>query len=229
MRRLGAAGPVAIILSFWPPLGGFILLAALTRLGPWLRMHDLSGMVIYFLLCFVLIGISFVLTYSCAILAGWAFGFAIGWPLAVVTITSASILAYAIGRWIARDRVLAVIREKPKWNAIHRSLLGKQSGRIMLVVALLRVPPTSPFALANFMLAAARVPLLEYTLGTLIGVAPRAAMATFTAAGFEQLQFKNVSATWSLVAAIISTILVCVVLGVLANRALRQMTGESAK
>jgi len=225
MRRLGAAGPVAIVLSFWPPLGGFVLLATLTRLGPWLRMHDSMGMMVYFLLCGSLIGISFVPTYACAILAGWAFGFAVGWPLAMVTITVASLLAYVIGRWIARDRVHEVIQANARANAIYRSLLGSRSGRTMLVVALLRVPPASPFALANFVLAAARVPFWEYAVGTLIGLGPRTAMATFAAAGLEQLQFKNVSATWMVVAGMIATIVVCVVLGVLSNRALRQLSG----
>lgn len=225
MRRLGAAGPVAIVLSFWPPLGGFVLLATLTRLGPWLRVHDSVGMAVYFLLCSFLIGISFVPTYACAILAGWAFGFAVGWPLAMVTITVASLLAYVIGRWLARDRVHEVIQANARANAIYRSLLGTRSGRTMLVVALLRVPPASPFALANFVLAAARVPFWEYAVGTLIGLGPRTAMATFAAAGLEQLQFKNVSATWMVVAGMIATIVVCVVLGVLSNRALRQLSG----
>ena len=225
LRRLGAVGPVAIILSFWPPLGGFILLAGLTHLGPWLRAHDTLGLLIYFLVCGFLMGISFVPTYSCAILAGWAFGFAVGWPLAMVTITAASLLAYAIGRGISRDRVLQVIQEKPQWHAIHRSLLGSRPGRTTLVVALLRVPPASPFALANFVLAAARVPLFEYTAGTLAGIIPRTAMAAFAAAGLEQLRFKNVSGTWTVVAGIVATIIVCVVLGLLSNRALRQMTG----
>lgn len=228
VRRLGAAGPVAIVLSFWPPLGGFILLASLTSLGPWLRAHGAEGMLIYFLFTGVLMGISFVPTYSCAILAGWAFGFAVGWPLAMVTITAASLLAYAIGRWIARDRVLEVIREKPSWDAIYRSLLGKKSGRTTLVVTLLRVPPTSPFALANFVLAATRVPLLEYTVGTLVGVAPRTALATFAAAGLEQLRFKNVAETWTVVAGIVATLLVCIILGMLAKRALNELTAQPA-
>jgi uncharacterized membrane protein YdjX (TVP38/TMEM64 family) len=226
MRRLGAAGPVAVVLSFWPPLGGFVLLATLTRLGPWLRAHGAQGVLIYFVITGALMGLSFVPTYSCAILAGWAFGFAVGWPVAMVTITVASIIAYAIGRWIARDRVLQVIQERPRWRAIHRALLDRTSGRTLLVITLLRVPPTSPFALANFALAAARVPLFDYILGTFIGIAPRTALATFAAAGLEQLRFKDVSQTWSVVAGIVATIVVCVVLGVLANRALREMTVE---
>ncbi len=227
-RRLGAAGPVAIVLSFWPPLGGFVLLAFLTRLGPWLRVHGGEGIAIYFLLTGFLMGVSFLPTYSCAILAGWAFGFAVGWPLAMVAITVASLLAYAIGRWISRDHVIEVIRERPQWKAIHHSLLGSTFGRTMLVVTLLRVPPASPFALANFVLAAARVPFVEYTMGTLVGVAPRTALATFAAAGLEQLRFKNVSDTWTVVAGIVVTIIVCVVLGVLSNRALKEITDRRA-
>ena len=228
LKRLGASAPVAIVLSFFPPLGGFVLLATLTRFGPWLREHGNEGLLIYFLFTGFLMGVSFVPTYSCAILAGWAFGVAVGWPLAVATITVASLLAYAIGRWIARDRVLEVIRERPRWNAIHQALLDQGSGRPLLVVTLLRIPPASPFALANFVLAAAKVRLSHYTLGTLIGVAPRTALAVTTAAGLEQLQFKNAADTWVVVAGIVATIIVCVVLGVWANRALRRVTGNGS-
>ena len=226
LKRLGAAGPVAIVLSFFPPLGGFVLLATLTSLGPWLRAHGTEGMVIYFLFTGLLMGVSFVPTYSCAILAGWAFGVAVGWPLAVVTITVSSLLAYAIGRWISRDRVLEVIRERPRWHAVHRALLDRRSGRALLVVTLLRVPPTSPFALANFVLAAGQVRLFDYTVGTLIGIAPRTLLAVTTAAGLEQLHFKTATDTWAVVAGIVATIVVCVVLGLLATRALRKVTQE---
>ncbi len=225
-KRLGAAGPVAIGLSFFPPLGGFVLLATLTRLGPWLRDHGIEGMVIYFLFTGLLMGVSFVPTYSCAILAGWAFGFAVGWPLAVVTITVASLLAYAIGRWICRERVLEVIQERPRWNAVYQALLDRSSGRALLVVTLLRVPPASPFALANFVLAAGRVRLFDYTLGTMIGIAPRTALGVATAAGLEQLHFKTATNTWAVVAGIVATMVVCMVLGMLANRALHKVTRE---
>lgn len=228
-RRLGAAGPVAIVLSFWPPVGGLLLLTTLTTLGPWLRQHAALGLLIYFLGAALLVGFSFLPTFSCAILAGWAFGFTVGWSITMVTLTVGSLIAYAIGRWIARDRVLEVIAEKPGWNAVHRALLGTESGRTLLVVTLLRIPPASPFALANFVLAAARVPLWDYTLGTFIGIAPRTAAAAFAAAGLEQLRFKNVSETWTVVAGIVATIIVCVVLGILSNRALRSMSAAPAR
>ncbi len=226
-RRLGAAGPVAIVLSFWPPLGGFVLLATLTQFGPWLRAHGNEGLLIYFLFIGLLMGLSFVPTYSCAILAGWAFGFAQGLPLALVTITAASLIAYAIGRWIARDRVLEVIREKPKWDAVFRSLLERGPGRTLFVVTLLRIPPASPFAIANFVLAAGRVPLWPYTIGTLVGITPRTALAALAAAKLEQLRFSDVMETWMFVAGIIATLVVCAVLGRLANQALRRVTGYS--
>ena len=228
-RRLGAAGPVAIVLSFWPPLGGFLLLATLTTFAPWLREHAALGLVVYSLLTVLLVGFSFLPTFACAIFAGWAFGFAVGTTVAMFALTVASLVAYAIGRWIARDRVLEVVAEKPKWRAVHRALLGKNSRRTLLVVTLLRIPPYSPFAIVNFVLAAARVPLWDYTLGTFLGLIPRTAAAAFTAAGLEQLRFKNVSDQRTLVAGIVATVVVCIVLGVLANRALRSISAAPAR
>jgi uncharacterized membrane protein YdjX (TVP38/TMEM64 family) len=223
-RRLGASGPVAIVLSFWPPLGGFVLLTTLNWFGPWLREHGTEGLVLFFLFTVATVGVSFLPTFSCAILAGWAFGFAVGTPVAIAALTVASLIAYAIGRWISRDRVIEVIRERPQWNAVYESMLGSDTGKTMLVVTLLRIPPMSPFAIANFALAAARVRLFPYTLGTVIGIAPRTALGAFAAAQLEQLRFKDVGDRWMAVAGITATIIVCVVLGMMANRALKNVT-----
>jgi uncharacterized membrane protein YdjX (TVP38/TMEM64 family) len=226
-RRLGAAGPVAVMLSFSPPIFSLLLLARLTEVGPWLQGRGLDGWLIYFVLAGLLMGVSLLPTYACAILAGWAFGFAAGFPLAMATITVAAVIAYVIGRWIARDRVIDVIRERPRWRAVHEALLGSDRVRTRFVVTLLRIPPSSPFALANFCLAAARVPLVDYTLGTLVGVAPRTALAAFAAAGLKELTFKNVgNAGWVIAAGIVATLVVCMILGLMANRALQQVTGE---
>jgi len=229
MRRLGAAGPVAIVLSFAPPFGGFILLAALTWLGGWLRGHADIGWLVYLVCVAILIGISFVPTFSIGILAGWAFGFVAGWPLSVVATTVGALLAYAIGRRIARDRVLELVQERPRLRAVHEALLAQHGRETLLVVTLLRIPPASPFALANFLLAATRVPLADYTLGTFLGILPRMALTAFAGAGLNQLQFKNVLETWMVVTGIIAAVFVCIILGVLANRALAQITANPKK
>lgn len=226
VRRLGAAGPFALVLSFCPPLGGFALLATLTSSGPWLRDLGFGGILIYFFGIGLLLGISLVPTYTSAILAGWAFGFAIGWPLALATLTVASVLARAVGGWVAQDRVMAIIREYPALAAVHRALLGSPTRRTALVVTLLRVSPMSPFALTNFALAAARVPLGAYVFGTVVGLAPRTALAAFAAAGLEQLLFERVGDRTTVIVGIAVTVAAFGVIGLLAKRALRNLTAE---
>jgi len=227
-RRLGAAGPVAVVLSFWPPLGGFLLLATLTTFAPWLREHYALGLLLYFLGTTLLVGFSFLPTFAVAIYAGWTFGFGVGFAMAMAALVVASLIAYAIGRFIARDRVVEVIAEKPSWQAVHRALLG-DSRRIVFVTMLLRIPPMSPFAIVNFVLAAARVPLWDYTLGTALGLIPRTAAATFVAAGIEQLSTQDLSATpgWMKIAGMIAFVLMCFIIGVMANRALRGLARPS--
>jgi len=227
MRRLGAAGPFAILLSFLPPVGSLFLIASLTQLGPWLRSHDGTGLLIYFLVIGFLLGVSLVPTYASAILAGWAFGFVKGSMIAIVTITISSLLAYALARWIARDRVLKIINERPKWHTIYQALVGGRNSRTLLVVTLLRVPPLSPFALANFALAAARLPLGTYTLGTFLGIIPRTIVATFAAAQVEQLDLNNLGQSWVKIVSILLTLAACIGTGVLANRVLRELTSTS--
>lgn len=222
-RRLGAAGPVAIAASTWPPIGAFLLLASITSLGPWLREHGALGMALYFLGVGLLMGVAAVPTLSCAALAGWAFGFAAGWPLAVAAATTASLLAYAIGRWAARDRVLEIVRERPKWDAVYRALFAPRRGRALLVVTLVRLPPASPFALASLVLAAGRAPLGAYAAGTMLGLAPRLAIAAYAAAGLQQLELRPEPQTWVFVAGVALTLGALAIIGHLANRALARL------
>jgi uncharacterized membrane protein YdjX (TVP38/TMEM64 family) len=227
-RRLGAAGPVAVLLSFAPPIGGMVLLAALTSSGGWLRAHPEVGWLAYAVGAALLIGFSFVPTFSCAIIAGWAFGFTAGWLVSVVAVTAGAVLAYAIGRGIARDRVVEVVREHPRLEAIHRALLSRRARETLLVVTLVRIPPAAPFGLTNFLLAAARVPMPDYVAGTFIGVMPRLALTSFVGAALDQLRFDNVMERWMVAAGAAATLLVVVALGWMANRALRRLADRPA-
>src|SRR5204862_2038969 len=36
IKRLGPAGPLAVLVATFPPLGGFVLIGLISRLAPWL-------------------------------------------------------------------------------------------------------------------------------------------------------------------------------------------------
>src|SRR4051812_18704038 len=46
-RRLGPAGPLALLAATFPPLGGFVLIGFISKIAPWLREHPTQGLVIY--------------------------------------------------------------------------------------------------------------------------------------------------------------------------------------
>ena len=113
-----------------------------------------------------------------------------------------------------------LLAERPAWLAVRDALVGRSWWKTVLVVTLIRLPPNSPFALSNATLAAARVPIGAYLVGTLIGLAPRTAVAVRAGAHLSALDFSQRDAFGSAVVAIGLSLLVLGVLGWLARRAL---------
>ena len=224
-RRLGAAGPAVLVLSVLPPLGGLLLFATLTTFAPWLRENFALGLGLYFFAATLLVGLSFLPSFAAAMFAGWTFGFGLGFALSMAAFTAASLVAYALGRWIARDRVVALIAGNPASQAVHRALLG-DSRRIVFVTALLRLSPLPSFAVVNFVLAAARTPLGGCTVGTVIGLIPRTAAAAFVAAGIEKLHAENLTDPpfWITIGGLLAFVVTSLAIGVLARRALAHMS-----
>jgi uncharacterized membrane protein YdjX (TVP38/TMEM64 family) len=220
-KRLGPAGPLAVVISTLPPLGGFILIGLLSRIAPWMRSHESQAMVIYVGGFAVLAAIAILPTYACAILGGWVFGFWIGFPASMVAFCLA---AYLISALAAGNRVIQIIRERPRWEAVRMALLGCGFWRSLWIITLLRLPPTSPFAGANFVMGATRAPLGAYMLGTFIGMAPRTAVAVWAAASASSLDFKRPSQSWLYIVGIIVTIVVVAIIGNLANQAIKRVT-----
>jgi len=224
-RRLGAAGPAVLVLSVLPPLGGLLLFATLTTFAPWLRENFALGLGLYFFAATLLVGLSFLPSFAAAMFAGWTFGFGLGFALSMAAFTAASLVAYALGRWIARDRVVALIAGNPATHAVHRAQRG-DSRRIVFVTALLRLSPLPSFAVVNFVLAAARTPLGGCTVGTVIGLIPRTAAAAFVAAGIEKLHAENLTDPpfWITIGGLLAFVVTSLAIGVLARRALAHMS-----
>lgn len=237
--RLGMAGPLALMWSVLPPLGSIVLFMYLSTVGQWLRGHEHTGVVIYACAFAVLAGVALLPTYASAILGGWAFGFGLGYPAALAGFAGGSMIGYLIGRFAARDRAVQLINEHAKWRVVRRALVGEAAdgtGRIghgfwktVGVVTLLRLPPNSPFALTNLVMAAVKVSFLPYWIGTLLGMAPRTGAAVYIAATLRQQAAEDVAKQrpwWWIAVGIVLTFVVLGVLGTVAKRAIAKMARE---
>ncbi len=226
LRRLGPAGPLALAAMFLPALGGFVLLGSLNVVAPWLRTHQELGVVIYITAFALLAGFALLPTYAQAVLGGWAFGFAIGYPAALAGFLGGASLGYAIGRCLTGERVVQLLREHPKWQAVYVALLGSGFWRTLLIVTLVRL--NSPFSLTNYVMAATRVHPLAYVLGTLLGLGPRTAAAVFIAVGLQEVTSESPYDRWLWIATMAATLVAVLVIGQIASRAVQRVTAAPA-
>jgi uncharacterized membrane protein YdjX (TVP38/TMEM64 family) len=225
LRQLGPAGPLAVMAAVLPAIGGFTLLWKLNAVGPWLKSHDELGVLLYVVGFALFAGLALLPTYAQAVLGGWAFGFAIGFPAALSGFLGGALLGYFVALRATGERVVRLIQEKPKWQAVHAALLHGGFWKTLLIITLVRIPLNSPFAITNLVMAATRVPLAAYALGTLVGMAPRTAAAVLIAANLREFTFEGTPQRWMWIASIGATLLAVVVIGQMANKAIARVTG----
>lgn len=223
LRRLGAFGPLAALSFILPSCGGLILLGFLPRIADYLHHHPTWGLPAYICGFSLLAGLALLPTYALALLGGWTFGLAWGFPAALLGYVGAALIGYLVGRRSASDRIITLLREHPKWNAVYHILLTGHPGHVIWLIILVRIPP-HPFATLNMLLAAARVSLPRYTAGSLLGMAPHALLLTWAASDAAHLDLQH-PIDWRFgIGGIITLALVALVIAHLARRALRQVT-----
>ncbi len=231
-RRSGAAGPLAIVAAIMPALGGFALLGTLHIVGPWLQSHGVAVIALYAAGFALFAGLALLPTYAQAVLGGWAFGFAAGFPAALLGFFGASLLGYDIARAASRERAMKLLKEHPKWIAVRDALVADGEGarfwKTLGMVTLLRIPPNSPFALTNLIMAAVKVPRVPFAIGTLIGMAPRTGIAVFIASlikgELSRESIANARPQWVVYVAIGASVAVLGIVGLVAKRAVDRIT-----
>lgn len=235
LTRLGPAGLLGIGALVLPPLGGFALIAYMGSVSEWLRSHAGAGVAIYAGAFVVLAGLALLPTYAQAALGGYAFGWQMGLPAALVGFVGGAWLGYEIARRASGERVERVVAEKPKWQAIRDALVRDRGAgsfwKTTGMVALLRCPPNSPFALTNLVMASVKVPRGPFLLGTLIGMTPRTAAAVAIGSTFEAFTRESLNQAtpkWLWAAGLGVTLVVVAVVAVIADRAVRRITAPSA-
>ena len=90
------------------------------------------------------------------------------WPALVGTTlayTGASAGAFAIARWIGRERVTPLVEEHPYLSAVRHAVVDASLVRATLIIGLLRISPASPFAITNVVLGAGGIRWIPQTSG----------------------------------------------------------------
>lgn len=229
MARLGAAGPLAIAWAVLPVLGSLVLFAHADEVRTFFDRQGSAGWLIFAGLFAVLSGFALLPTYAQSGMAGFIFKVTLGAPAAVLGCVGGSLIGYAIARWVSGDKVVAVIEANPKWRAIRDALVGTKitPWRLLGTVILLRLPPNSPFAMTNLAMAATRVPLGLYLLGTAIGIAPRTILAAYFGMGVEKAFSKDAWSAalppWVFYGGIGLALIVVIIIGQIATKAVERL------
>jgi len=226
-------GPIALLALLWgsaPAILGIMLLLNIGPISEMLNANPAVGWFGFVAVFIVSAGIGFLPTYGQSILGGWVFGLAAGFPGAMLGFVGGSMIGYGIAQRVSKRKVEELIEKNPKSKAVREALLGHGFWRTVGIVTLIRIPPNSPFALTNLMLASAGVGFLPYVLGTAIGMAPRTLLAVAFAAAGRQTgardiqEFISEQPWWALPAGF-ALLAVCVgIIGLIAKRALRHVT-----
>jgi uncharacterized membrane protein YdjX (TVP38/TMEM64 family) len=145
----------------WVALTGHGRHAALAAVT-WLRGAGPAGVAL-FALVYVLSVLAFVPATWTAACAGYVYGLPLGLAVSLPATLVGAVLAFVLGRSIALDLVDAYAGRHPRLRAFDDALAD---GGYKLVV-LLRM--CMPHNLLNYGLAASRVRLGDFTVGTMIG------------------------------------------------------------
>ena len=191
MRRLGVAAWLGVLWALLPALGGFILLARIAPASDWLRSFGDNATLVYIAAFTVTAGFGLLPTYAQAFVAGWAFGFVPGTLAALGGFVGASIVGRFVAKSLVRGKVNAEIDRHEKAAAVRDTLVRSGPLKTLGIVTLVRIPPNSPFALTNGVLATTGVPLWSYVLGTAVGMLPRTAAVVWLGAQFEGVLSKD--------------------------------------
>lgn len=229
IKQLGAVGPLALAATLFPVIGLVTVLWQLNNAADWLRSHADMGLWIYIGGFAVLAGIALLPTHAAAILGGWTFGFANGFPATLAGFFGGAIIGYLIASRAAGQRVVSLLDEHKKWRAVYDALLNSGFLRTLLIVALIRLPPNSPFAISNLVLASTRVPWLPFLLGTLIGMAPRIALVVWMSSHAATLDLNIGKNKWIIAGGIVLTLIVLAIIGTIAKHAIDRVTNPSPK
>lgn len=209
---MGLALPIIVGL-----LAGRFLAPWIPRFGEFVRDMGVWAPVIF--VATYIAGVVLMMPVFLLIMVGGAvFGIAKGSLLAMTSALVGGTFAFLIARYAARDVVARRVARHPLMASIDR-VIGEDG---MKLVFLLRLSPAVPFVLSNYALGVTRVRLRDFMLGT-FGLIPIVVMyaAYGSVAGAQGADGKPVVSPYVLGGGIVATIVLGLLLGRIAQKAVR--------
>lgn len=228
VKSTGKMTPLAFVTAFLPMIGSAMLLSVAYPLGYWLRENWEVGSGLFLLGVVAFCGLALLPTNVLGILSGWSFGFEFGILVLASGIVCAATMSFLIHSRIVGNKLPELFSKHPRAQAVYNSLVRHDNRRTTLIIFLLRLSPAMPFALTNFLMASARVPVKSFVLGTFFGMLPRSSAVVFVGAGLSELSFTDPQETWLIVFGIAATIASVIFISFVAKRALAHVTRDHA-
>lgn len=225
--ELGALGPLLAFTVLAPGIGVLALGASHPVWLPFFRTNPDATILTFMLTVTLLTGLSLIPTHALSLTTGLLYGVVQGTFMASVCVVLAAYCSYKISGQVVGDRALAALRQRPQADQLFRELLKQNSLRTIMIIALLRLSPLMPFAATNVLLAAARLKLLDFLMGSFLGLFPRVFLVVLAGAGLGELNFNHGAGQELLLLGILSTVLILVITGRLAKKTLGRVVGAS--
>lgn len=179
---VAAVAALGLLLAL-PPVREAVLLAArgdLDGLRDTLRDGGAATALVLVALALVHVAIPYPAEIPTAV-AGFALGFAAGFPLMLAAWVLSGLVAYAVGRHAGRPLLLRLAGEQRTERAEALAARGGVTGLLAV-----RLIPLIPFNLICFACGATRVPPGRYLWTTALGTAPLTALTVLLGARLQE-------------------------------------------
>lgn len=194
----------------------------------WVEQLGPAGPII-FILMYIAACVFFIPGSALTLGAGAIFGVVKGSIIVSVASTLGAMVAFLVGRYVARDWVARKIEKNEKFRAIDQAVAGEG----WKIVGLTRLSPAFPFSLLNYAYGLTKVSLRDYVLASWIGMMPGTIMYVYLGSlarlGVEAEQATTAQTVLKIVG-LLATVAVTVYVTKIARRALNQKidTGDKA-
>lgn len=156
-----------------PAIMGMLLLAELGPVGDWLATRGEVGIVIFIAIFACSTGFGLLPPYAQAIVGGWVFGTTLATTAVMCGLLAGATIGFAFARLISGHAIIGLIDRNPRAKVIRAALVETNQPKTFVLILLLRLPPNSPFAIANLAMGASGVRALPFLAGTMLGMLPR--------------------------------------------------------